>query len=186
MDGTDGYAAQEALFILLFLAFLVPELRPLSMCVMGGCLGFLRVNYPKAKIFMGDVGSYFLGYFIFGIILMSITQHPSLLFPCLSITLLFTLDATFTLVKRIVMCQRFWEAHRTHWYQRLYNLGYSHIAIFWLGVLINVVILIYTLAAHYFNSNILGFMMSLLSLSVVGLFIRLKESSASMVTDQIS
>ena len=73
MDGTDGYATQEAFFICFGLFILGAFVGVISLILGLSVLGFLRVNYPKARIFMGDVGSIFLGYILGGMILYSIT-----------------------------------------------------------------------------------------------------------------
>lgn len=175
MDGTDGYATQETLFIMLGLFFLIPGLRPLAACLMGACLGFFRVNYPKASLFMGGVGSYYLGYLLFGLILMAVTHHPYLLLPCVTITLLFTFDATYTLIRRIIMRERFWEAHRSHWYQRLYNMRWTHARIFWSGVSINALLLLFALLSFYWKHSMVGLVLSVMLLILVASFIRFKE-----------
>ena len=165
---------------MLGLFFFTPDLRLLAIFLMGTCLGFLRVNCPKASIFMGDVGSYYLGCLLFGLILMTVTHHPYLLFSCLSVTLLFTFDATYTLIKRVVTRQPFWKAHRSHWYQRLYNMGCSHKAIFWIGVAINSVLLSVTLLSFYFNQTVIGFMLSLMILVIIAFFIRYREYAVKL------
>lgn len=140
MDGTDGYAAQEAIFILFFIAYVSSSLMALAIFLIGSILGFLRSNYPRALIFMGDSGSYFLGYLLFGFMLYSSTINSRLIFPFMIVSLLFTADATYTLIKRMLKKQPFFSAHRHHWYQRLYNLGSTHFAIFWFGVLMNLIL----------------------------------------------
>jgi Fuc2NAc and GlcNAc transferase len=177
MDGTDGYATQESLFILLFIVVVNPSLRAFSLCLMGACLGFLRINYPKAKIFMGDVGSYFLGYLLFALMLMSIGSDASLLVPCMIISLLFSLDASYTLLKRLVCGECFWRAHRSHWYQRLYNLGYTHRFIFWLGVCMNVLLLALALQGYVYSSMLIDLLLAVVMLSMVALFIKFKTVS---------
>ena len=178
MDGTDGYAAQESIFILTLLAIIAPATRMVSICLIGGCLGFLRVNYPKAKIFMGDAGSYFLGYLLFGLMLFAATTKLINFVPLVIISLLFTLDATATLIKRIITGERFWKAHRSHWYQRLYNLGCSHAFIFWLGVSINCLLLLLAVAAWYYHIVVAGLILAIGLLLGAGWLIKMKESTS--------
>jgi Fuc2NAc and GlcNAc transferase len=178
MDGTDGYAAQEAIFITLLLFYLSAELRVVSAVTMAACLGFLRVNYPKAKIFMGDVGSYFLGYFLFGLMLFVCAHAPRVTPAFFIISLLFTLDATYTLLKRMLQGGPFLQPHRSHWYQRLYNLGYSHRTIFWVGVMMNMILLglaLFSVRSHHWLSP-LGTALSLLI--IVAILILKKERCA--------
>ncbi len=184
MDGTDGYAAQEALCIFLFIAVISTELRGLSICLMAATFGFLRVNYPKASIFMGDAGSYFMGYLLFGLMIYSFTHHPYLLISCLIISKLFWLDATYTLIKRVIKKESFLKAHRSHWYQRLYNLGFSHLFIFWLGVATNSILLLLALAATTPGYSLLSLVLSFCLLLLVAFWIRKVEVSELRVLSE--
>ncbi|MNV32720.1 putative undecaprenyl-phosphate N-acetylglucosaminyl 1-phosphate transferase [compost metagenome] len=90
------------------------------------CLGFLPFNYPKARIFMGDVGSGALGYAIAALVcLVSVRTdiHWLLLLVPLSA---FLVDAGFTLLSRILSGQRWMEPHTQHLYQRAVKSGASH------------------------------------------------------------
>jgi len=175
MDGTDGYAAQEAMFILLFIMITSSVLLPVSMVLFLSVLAFLKVNYPAAKIFMGDAGSYFLGYLLFGLMLFCTTVSFNYFVPCLMISLLFTLDATYTLISRVIKRESFFNAHRSHWYQRLYNMGYSHKFIFWLGVFINTILLILSIVCFYHGLSFYLLFLSLFIIFLAGLFIKKKE-----------
>lgn len=177
MDGTDGYAAQESIFILVFVALVVSSLSSLALCLIGAVLGFLMVNYPKAKIFMGDAGSYFLGYLLFGMLIFAFTAQPYLLLSSIMISLLFTADATYTLIKRIIKNERFFSAHRSHWYQRLYNIGYTHKYIFWMGVCINIILLFLALVPAYFGHSVGYLICSFLSVAVLAIIITYKEKN---------
>ncbi len=177
MDGTDGYAAQESLFILLFVALLSPHFLSLVVVLSAAIIIFLTVNYPKAKIFMGDSGSYFLGYILPGIMLYIATHHPHFLISLLIISLLFTADATFTLIKRIIKKESFFTAHRSHWYQRLYNIGYTHSFIFWLGVFINSVLLMFSLLSVFTAHAFIFLPLACLALVIVSSFIKRQELS---------
>jgi UDP-N-acetylmuramyl pentapeptide phosphotransferase/UDP-N-acetylglucosamine-1-phosphate transferase len=87
--------------------------------------GFLRFNLPKASIFMGDVGSTAIGFFLAAVPFAS----PSRPIPVLSVVLalsLFVLDATTTLVRRVLRGERWFTAHRTHLYQRPLSWGMGH------------------------------------------------------------
>ena len=75
MDGTDGYATQESVFICIGLSIFSFSLGYVALILGFSVLGFLRVNYPKAKIFMGDAGSVFLGYVLGGFLILSIAQQ---------------------------------------------------------------------------------------------------------------
>lgn len=90
------------------------------------CMGFLIWNLPPAKIFMGDVGSGFIG-FAFAIIIFTCAWIDlSLLWPWLILLATFIADATYTLGVRILTRQRFFEAHRLHTFQKLALRWKSH------------------------------------------------------------
>ncbi len=88
--------------------------------------GFLVHNFPPAKIFMGDTGSTTLGFLAAACILWG---SKSGLFPFWVAILVFSpfiVDATVTLLRRLLRGEKIWEAHRTHYYQRLVLLGWGH------------------------------------------------------------
>jgi UDP-GlcNAc:undecaprenyl-phosphate GlcNAc-1-phosphate transferase len=124
IDGLDGLAAGTALVAAVFLAFIAEGQQGwfvyfAALLLAAGLVGFLPFNFPKARIFMGDVGSQFCGFMLavlgvaaarFGAIEMSFLLVPMLLSGVL-------LDVAFTLVRRALAGQRITEAHRGHVYQ---------------------------------------------------------------------
>jgi Fuc2NAc and GlcNAc transferase len=130
MDGIDGIAGVEAVSIgalggLLFLLKHESSWATLSFVVAAAALGFLKWNWSPASIFLGDVGSSFLG-FVFGAIAVSSERTGSL--PFLDWVILFTafiVDATVTLARRIPL-GRWGQPHRSHAYQRAVQSGLSH------------------------------------------------------------
>jgi UDP-N-acetylmuramyl pentapeptide phosphotransferase/UDP-N-acetylglucosamine-1-phosphate transferase len=131
MDGMDGFAGGMTLIGGLGLSVLAWEggslpVAFLSLLVAGAAAGFLACNFPPAKIFMGDVGSIPLG-FLFGA--LSLLGCRNQLFDVWAPLLLFSpfvVDATVTLARRGLSGARIWEAHRTHYYQRVVLLGWGH------------------------------------------------------------
>jgi glycosyltransferase WbpL len=131
MDGTDGFAAIQTICVALFCGLLLFSSDNMSFAIILFCLasstiGFLILNWAPAKIFMGDVGSCTLG-FLFG--LFSIyTEKNGIISIGVWIILLapFIGDATFTLLKRIINGEKWYKAHNSHAYQKLYQLGVSH------------------------------------------------------------
>jgi Fuc2NAc and GlcNAc transferase len=128
MDGIDGIAGSQA-SILLVSSMLIwmsvdsqassSPLFFLSLSGVAATAGFLFRNWPPAKIFMGDAGSYSLALFIFAIALMTISGGR-LSYQCwLILTSVFVTDATTTLIRRIARGERPWHAHRQHIYQHL-------------------------------------------------------------------
>jgi UDP-GlcNAc:undecaprenyl-phosphate GlcNAc-1-phosphate transferase len=133
MDGINGLAGFEALLAAGFLAGIAYGAGNLflfvaALIVFSGALGFLPHNFPRAKIFMGDGGSNFLGY-VFAALTIIGSQSGENAIPFLVPTILllmFLLDAASTLLKRLPKGKDWLEPHRDHLYQRLIKLGYSH------------------------------------------------------------
>lgn len=122
MDGIDGIAGVEAVTVSVCACSLLlikgdAEVA-LAVAIVGAAsAGFLIWNWPPASIFMGDVGSGFLG-FVFGAVALYSHQMLILDIYVWSILLgVFVVDATMTLLRRILRRQRFYEAHRSHAYQ---------------------------------------------------------------------
>jgi len=129
MDGSDGVAA--AMTVCGFGACAVAEIvaggpGTLPLAVAAATLPFLAANAPPARIFMGDVGAVPLGFLAAAIGLAGWqAAHWPGWFPVLAF-LPFIADATTTLVRRLWRRERVWEAHRSHYYQRLHQLGAGH------------------------------------------------------------
>jgi Fuc2NAc and GlcNAc transferase len=133
MDGIDGIAASEAVFVAWCGALLTATLEPVSAGVSAAaaifgasCLGFLCWNWPPARIFMGDVGSGYLGYVIGVLALAATRTDPVALWVWLILAGVFFVDATVTLLRRLLHGERIYQAHRTHAYQRLARCWQSH------------------------------------------------------------
>jgi UDP-GlcNAc:undecaprenyl-phosphate GlcNAc-1-phosphate transferase len=144
IDGLDGLAAGvgmiAALFLVLIGTFSVSSsLTMIYLVLAGSCLGFLRYNFPPARIFMGDTGSTFIGYsFAVLAIIGSGTGVP--VFVTLLLLAGVIGDAALTLIKRIVARERIFIPHRTHYYQRLTSVGFSHKQITLLEYLVTVLL----------------------------------------------
>jgi Fuc2NAc and GlcNAc transferase len=122
MDGINGLAGFEALTISIFMAIITYLDGDMNKSTLWGILasgvaGFLVWNFPKAKIFLGDVGSYFLGS-MFGILLLDSANTKPRLFWCGLILLgYFVVDATLTLLVRIWFRLPAFKPHQTHAFQ---------------------------------------------------------------------
>jgi Fuc2NAc and GlcNAc transferase len=140
MDGTDGIAASESLFMSLALAgysyYLDQTLLNLCIGLAGASLGFLVWNWPKAKIFMGDVGSGFLGLLLGIVILLAAQQAAVMLYCGLILFGIFFVDATYTLLVRMLSGQKWYDAHCSHTYQRAAKC-YGHLPVLLVCWLIN-------------------------------------------------
>jgi Fuc2NAc and GlcNAc transferase len=125
MDGIDGIAGAEAVFLgaggalLLWSAGVQPG-AALACLVLGAtALGFLVWNWPPARIFMGDVGSGYLG-LVFAVLALATSRaEPGLLAGWLILAGAFVVDSGVTLARRLARRERFYEAHRIHAYQWL-------------------------------------------------------------------
>jgi Fuc2NAc and GlcNAc transferase len=132
MDGIDGIAASEAVFIAGAGALLAQRVGvgdgiPLaSLVVAAASAGFLLWNWPPARIFMGDVGSGYLGYVLAVIALGATSKRAETLPVWLILAGIFIIDATLTLCRRLVRRERVYEAHRSHAYQWLARRWNSH------------------------------------------------------------
>lgn len=133
LDGIDGYAGSEAVFLALsgWLFFG----GDYFLVLVASVLGFLVWNWHKAKIFMGDVGSTLLGYTI-GIFAIYHQNHGASIFVWLILFGIFWFDATLTLYRRYRNKEKLSHAHRKHAYQRLVQSGWSHskVVLYALGI----------------------------------------------------
>ncbi|MGB8835087.1 MAG: hypothetical protein WCC95_23235, partial [Candidatus Sulfotelmatobacter sp.] len=111
--------------VLLFLNGL-PSYARLSWTLAAASLGFLVWNWPPARIFMGDVGSGFLGFTLGTLALFSSKAAPELIWPWLILLAAFLVDATVTVLRRMFSHARWHEAHRSHAYQHAAQATGSH------------------------------------------------------------
>jgi Fuc2NAc and GlcNAc transferase len=135
MDGIDGIAGSEAVFVSGAGAWLnwsrggSPGLTAVMLCLAAASLGFLRWNWPPARIFMGDVGSGFLGFTLIVLGLAAIQRGTIPLEAWGILGGFFFVDATITLLRRIARGDQWFEAHRTHAYQRLARRWKAHLPV---------------------------------------------------------
>jgi Fuc2NAc and GlcNAc transferase len=125
MDGIDGIAASEASFMafagaLLSIAMGGSASVPAIALALGcACVGFLAWNWPPAKIFMGDIGSGYIGYSLALVAILAARDHPVAWLVWLTLGAVFFVDATLTLARRVLRGERVHQAHRSHAYQWL-------------------------------------------------------------------
>jgi len=171
MDGIDGIAGTEAVTVSAVAAILLwsqaSNLAIPCLLLAAAVLGFLIWNWPPAKIFMGDVGSGFLG-FVFAI--LAIWSENSGAVPLLIWLLLlgvFIVDATVTLVKRMARGDKLYEAHRFHVYQLAVQAGYSHKQVTLTVLLINIMLGIVAVGALYYYDHLLLITLVMLTVLIV-------------------
>jgi len=145
MDGTDGIAASEAIFVCVAGAILnfhvLSDINfSAAAIILASCtFGFLIYNWSPAKIFMGDVGSGYLGIVIGGLSLIAANQDPELLWVWIILLAVFVSDATVTLIRRLLRKQKPHVAHRSHAYQHLAIRLNSHAKVALLVLTVNIV-----------------------------------------------
>ncbi|HKW38422.1 MAG TPA: glycosyltransferase family 4 protein [Burkholderiales bacterium] len=131
MDGSDGLAGGMTVIGFSSLgagAWLSGDDALLIECSIVASAGaaFLLFNFPPARLFMGDAGSVPLGFFAAALSLTGWRDGDWPLWFPLAVFAPFIGDATLTLVRRFAAGERVWDAHNTHYYQRLVRMGWSH------------------------------------------------------------
>jgi UDP-N-acetylmuramyl pentapeptide phosphotransferase/UDP-N-acetylglucosamine-1-phosphate transferase len=140
MDGIDGIAAVQG--VVAGLAWAVAGvwlgsgvIWEFGLVLMGACFGFVLFNWAPARIFMGDVGSTFLGFTFAVLPLLLVRELPRLtnavppgIVPGFAVLVVwpFVGDGLLTFFLRTFRGERVWQAHRSHLYQRLVQTGWSH------------------------------------------------------------
>lgn len=152
MDGIDGIASIQVITVSLggaLLAWMVglPEALPVAFLLAAAALGFLAWNFPKARIFMGDAGSGFLGFAMGALALWYGHRWPHLFWCWFILNGSFMVDATTTLVRRVRRGERFHVAHRSHAYQYAARLAGSHVPVTLAVAAINILWLLPVAAA---------------------------------------
>jgi Fuc2NAc and GlcNAc transferase len=148
MDGIDGIAGAEAIFIALAGALLTwvtggdTSVALVAVTFAAACAGFVVWNWPPAKIFMGDVGSGYVGYVIAVLSLAAAHDSPSAIWIWLLLGSVFFVDATVTLARRLIRGERLSEAHRSHAYQWLARRWGSHLRVTAVMMAVNLLLLL--------------------------------------------
>jgi len=152
MDGSNGMAGLMGVVVFGILAVLSftsakdIEIGRVAVIIAAACCGFLPLNLlPKARVFMGDVCSTFLGFTAALLALRLWMEQPIWGLCALGAMTVFYVDAGLTLLARLRRHERLFEAHRMHAYQRLVNeLGWSHpiVAVTYAGIQLAVSILV--------------------------------------------
>ncbi|KVQ25872.1 MraY family glycosyltransferase [Burkholderia ubonensis] len=155
MDGADGLAGGMALFG--FGAYAVaalggvhpsPDLVAGGAAIAGAALGFLLLNFHPARLFLGDAGSIPLGFMAGALGYWGWRDAIwPLWFPAMVFSP-FIADASVTLLRRLLRGEKFWQAHREHYYQRMVRSGIGHgrTAVYWyLIMLAGIIIAVWAL-----------------------------------------
>jgi Fuc2NAc and GlcNAc transferase len=147
MDGIDAITGVETFTVALCGSYLMWDIAPTSqlwfapLALTGATLGFLILNWPPAKIFIGDVGSGFIGIMIGALSIQAAHTASQLGWSWVILMGVFIVDATVTLIRRALGHERLFLAHRSHAYQHVairigrhapVSLGVGAINLFWL------------------------------------------------------
>lgn len=144
MDGINGIASVEAITTTVSMAILYYVLNSslnsdilwlLAVCV----CGFLLWNFPKAKIFMGDACSGFLGLTLGVLALIALKENLALFCAWIICLGVFIVDATYTLIKRVLSGYKMYDAHRSHGYQILSRKFNSHTHVTLIVAIVNLI-----------------------------------------------
>jgi UDP-GlcNAc:undecaprenyl-phosphate GlcNAc-1-phosphate transferase len=136
MDGLNGLAAGTAVLVAAafgLFTFMRGSFFVYILCyvIFAAALGFLIFNFPRGRIFMGDVGSQFLGFLFAAIAVIAAEYDASrtslLLMPLLFFHFIF--DTAFTFCRRLLAGEAVTQAHRSHLYQLLNRIGWSHVRV---------------------------------------------------------
>jgi len=141
MDGIDGIAGGQAVAAGVGWAVIgwlggQPMVGGVGLLIAAGSLGFLGHNWPPARVFMGDVGSAFLGYTLAVLTVMASQSNPVFVLAGIALVWPFVFDSVFTFARRLCRGEKVWMAHRSHLYQRLVITGLSHgqVSILYIGL----------------------------------------------------
>ncbi len=131
MDGSNGLAGGMALFGFSGYAWLAGlagdgDLALFSLGIAGASLGFLFFNFGRARVFMGDAGSIPLGFLSGALGWLGYVRDVWAWWLPLFLFSPFVLDASVTLLRRLLRGEKIWQAHREHYYQRLVRMGLGH------------------------------------------------------------
>ncbi len=123
MDGLDGFASSEAIFMLAVIGAVGvragdPFIAGLALVTAAAISGFLRWNWSPAKTFLGDGGSYWIGAFLVATLAAGFERHVLPLSVVMILPAPFVADATICIMRRAVRRERIWVGHRLHAYQR--------------------------------------------------------------------
>lgn len=170
LDGINGYAGSEALFLAFagFVLFGGNHFLVLAVAT----LGFLYWNWNKAKIFMGDVGSTLLGYNVAIFTIYYANKEATNFWVWIILFGVYWFDATLTLIRRKLNKEKLSQAHKKHAYQRLTQAGWSHYKVTNYSIGLNLILFLIV----YFVSNIfVAFVLSMILLILSMKFVDKKK-----------
>ncbi|WP_439922632.1 glycosyl transferase [Nitrobacter sp. JJSN] len=173
MDGMDWMTVAEAVPVagaIVTLGYLsdVPPITTIIAGALGGALlGFAPFNRPIAKVFLGDVGSLPIG-LLLGWCLLELAYRGQLT-AALLLPLYYLSDGTITMLRRLVTGEKVWAAHRSHFYQRATNKGFSVLDVIGTVFGLNLVLALLAIASTWVTSPAARVIVLIAGVAVVGL-----------------
>ncbi len=186
MDGSDGLLAMQGSWAGLAMAALMPPAADIATIVAaamaGACMGFLVWNRPPARLFMGDSGSMLVGGTVGLLALTGAASGLISIWMSLIVSAVFVVDATATLVRRVMRGSEWYTAHREHAYQKLISGGWSHRQVLLLYGSINLLIVlpVLLLARRFPDQEML------LALGLVGLLTAAWWQAQGIMNEEVS
>ncbi len=191
MDGIDGIASIESITVCLGGVILYMLSSEATLALTGPILllvasaaGFLFWNFPPARIFMGDVGSGFLGLMLGSLQIQAAWNNPSLFWAWLILLGMFVVDATVTLIRRILQGEKFYEAHRRHAYQYAARKFGSHkiVSLAFGGINVFILLPVAALVALDRLDGVIGLLIIYTPLVVLALYFKagMRETSVML------
>jgi len=122
LDGIDGYAGWQTVLACAGAALLGlgEPMTAAAICVGGAAVGFLAWNWHPARIFLGDVGSTAIGFFLaLAPLAAPVDRRPEAVFTMAMLLWFFLSDGAYTLLRRLAQGEKIWSPHRSHLYQQL-------------------------------------------------------------------
>ena len=176
MDGLDLMTVAEivpvtgALVLLGWLAELPPPVVVVAAALFGAMLGFAPFNRPVAKIFLGDVGSLPIG-LLAGWCLLQLAWHQQIA-AALLLPLYYLADTTVTLFRRMARREPFWAAHRSHFYQRATDNGFSVSRVVGEVFALNILLAALAIGSAMTSSAAAGFLLLIIGGAATALLMR--------------
>lgn len=176
MDGLDWITVAEvvpitgALILIAAFGELPPSAAFVAAALGGAMIGFAPFNRPVAKVFLGDVGSLPIGLLLAWCFLeLAGRQH---LAAAILLPLYYLADATVTLLKRLIKGEAVWQAHRTHFYQRATDNGFTVMQVVGQIFLLNILLAALAGLTVYFGSTRADFILLALGVAAVASLLR--------------
>jgi UDP-N-acetylmuramyl pentapeptide phosphotransferase/UDP-N-acetylglucosamine-1-phosphate transferase len=186
MDGIDWMTVAEvvpvtaAMILLGILGTIDLTAAVIAATLFGAMLGFAPYNKPVARLFLGDAGSLPIGLLLWWLMVqLAVAGHRA---AAIVLPLYYLADATITLLRRLMQGEPFWQSHRTHFYQRATDNGFTvpEIAarVFLANVALGTFVLISVLAGHVLVSLLMVCAAAVIVAALLTSFARIKQAKA--------